>query len=153
MVNFMQEQNIDEYALRTTCEDITLLLPLSSVYRILASDDKELRREHHKMVSYKGRSYPVFSMLELLHKEKTQEERYVILLQNEDIEAALYVTLADEVIKPGNTMMKLPAYLQTLQRSYITGCCLLKDKTLAYVIEFLKLLQRSDFIQEEAYEN
>ena len=153
MVNFMQEQLIEEYALRTACEDITLLFPLSSIHRILASDDKELPCEHHRMVSYKGRRYPVFSMSELLCKRKTQEERYVILLQNEDIEAAVYVTFADEVIKLGNTMMKLPTYLQTLQRSYIKGCCLLKDQTLAYVIEFLKLLQRSDFKQEEAYEN
>lgn len=148
----MQEHETDIYSLRITCEDITILIPLSSVHMILASDDVELHHEYHRLVSYKERTYPIFSLSELLQKKK-QEERYVILIQNEDIEAALYVTQVNEVIKLNQIMMELPSYLHNQRMSYMTGCCLLPDHVLAYRIDILKLMQRSNFKQEEAYEN
>lgn len=149
----MKEQQTDTHSLRITCEDVTILIPLSSVYMILASNDVELCHKHHRLVSYRKREYPVFYMSELLHKKKKQDERYVILIQNEDIEAALYVTSVNEVIKQNKTMMELPSYLHNKSMSYMKGCCLLADNVLAYVIDILKLMQRNDFIQEEAYEN
>lgn len=148
----MLSRKAEEYALRISCADIVVLLPLSSIQKILSKMDEELQRETEDTIVYRGRTYPIFSMSELLHKNLEQEESYVILVQNEDIEAALYVSHVDEVYKLDNPMMTLPTYLQMLHGNYISGCCLLKDKRLAYAIDVGNLILYSLRQREDAYE-
>ncbi|WP_455684561.1 hypothetical protein, partial [Thomasclavelia sp.] len=130
------------YALEVICDFGVILLPLSCIGKILSKDDKELLVKDSDNVIYGNREYQTYILSKILKRENANQNQYAILIQNEDIEAILYVENIGRLIELQQVHYKLPAYLKKFNLSYIISCHMIENGKIAFQIDFIKLLKR-----------
>lgn len=145
----MQDGDREDYVLKIVCDGMSILIPLSTVGMILAADDKELQRTADGKTEWQGRELPVYSLAQLLNRDMSKNNRYVILLQNEDMEAALYVENVSEVLRTDFSRYELPCYLPEYITRDILGCYDLGNHEIAYEIDIMNIIKRFYALQEE----
>lgn len=145
----MQERVKEDYVLKTACDDMVILIPLSEVWMILASDCEELQCKGKRRVTYQDREMIACSLAEVLGKNNSGENRYVVLLENEDMEVALFVEEVSEVIRTECIRYELPGYLPDEITRDILGCYGLEDQTIAYKIDIMNIVERLYASREE----
>lgn len=145
----MQERVKEDYVLKTACDDMVILIPLSEVWMILASDCEELQRNGKRRVTYQDREMIAYSLAELLGKNNSGDNRYVVLLENEDMEVALFVEEVSEVIQTECIRYELPGYLPDEIRRDILGCYGVENQTIAYKIDIMNIVERLYASREE----
>ena len=93
------------------------------------------------MVIYEGREFSSCSLCTLLKREPKQEERYALLIQNEDIEAVMFLEHIEKVRMLRDRGYAFPTYMKESKLDDIKGCHLLKPGVIAYEIDLIKLLK------------
>ena len=144
----MQERNKEDYVLKTVCDGMVILIPLLSVRVILASESEELQRYSKHRVTYQGREMLACTLAELLKRENRGVDHYVVLLENENMEAAMFVEEVSEVIQTELPRYELPCYLPDYITSDILGCYGMGNQTIAYKIDIMNIVERFYALQE-----
>ena len=138
----MHSKENKDYVLEVICDSVTILLPLSCISKILSKDDKELLHKNNGQVVYNNREYQVYNLSELLKRKNSGQNYYAILIQNEDIEAILYVENVGKLIATDDLCYELPIYLEKFDLGYIISCSIIGNNEVGFKIDFTKLLKR-----------
>lgn len=125
------------------CNQIHILFPLSDIGKIIAKKDIEKSLKSEDRVIYQGREYDAYSLSQLLKRDNVNEEKYAILIQNEDIEGIIYVEEVEDVKRLDNHLYDIPAYLKEQGIDYIVACYRHENGNLAFQIDFVSLLKKS----------
>ena len=134
------------YALELYNDDMTVLLPLSYIGSILPYSDMVFSDAH--TVVYQERRLPCFYLEQVMSQTRKQNVFYAVLLQNEDIEAFLFVQKVCGIQELQEQGGKLPAYLQA-RLTYIQECHLLDQERLAYLLNIRVLLEQHGYDNEK----
>lgn len=142
-VNLMEEIiGNNDYLIEIECDHIHLLFPLDNIKTIISGIDVQKSQINETTAIYQGREVVVYSLSMLLEKNSTAYEKYAFVVENEDIEAIVYVDEVKGIHPLKSKPYPFPNCLKQLGVDYIINCYMLEEGYLAFEIDFIKLLTR-----------
>ncbi len=127
------------YALEVSCNTMTFLIPLSCIKTIFPYED--CRSVQKGLVRCGDKEIPGFFLNQILGITRQSLCVYAILLQNEDIEAFLFVEDVKALHNLEEREIGLPGYLKPALAS-VLSCYMLNEEQPAFLLDICTLLEQ-----------
>lgn len=139
----------DSQSLAVTSKGTVILLPVEIVKQIYAMEQVQEIAGKEGQFSIKSTEYSGYFLYDLLGQD-TEDIKYAVLLQNDDLECVLFVSHIINVITLGKPC-RLPFYMDCPNFSYIEACYELKGNQIGYQLKLQTLIHERILEQEALY--